>query len=176
MQIWLPDPNFALSMHVLDGPLLWRQRHDVIKLLETLTSTSATMTYRHHPLVDMWRGCEYTLAMYGMAACHEWRDRGNTDDMTTKFTDFMHDALVSGRLPLQGHNGVPWWLGQQGYHDSHKAALVTRDDRLYAPLWPSLNMRLWRGMPPVWMKYQEPLTRRPEHDKYLLTTEAIIAT
>jgi hypothetical protein len=175
MQIWLPEPNFAKSVHVLDTSLLWRQRHDVIKVIETLTGTSSTMTYRNHPLVSMWRGCEYTLAMYGMAACLEWRDRGNTDEMTKKFTEFMHDALVSGALPVEGHSGVPWWLGQQGYHDSHKAALVKRDSAYYGLLWPRVDMKLWRDMPVVWPEYRPPVPRGPENDKYLSITEAIIA-
>lgn len=175
LETFLPDPNFAISAHVLDNQTLWRQRSNAFKVLQTLTSTSTTMTYRHHPVMEMWRGAEYTLAMYGMAVCHEYRSRGHADDMTERFTAFLHDALLSGALPIQEHSGVPWWLGNAAFHDSEKAVLISQDRQHYGWLWPSLDMKFWRDAPRIWPAWKPPVRRGPEHDKYLSFTEQTIA-
>jgi mRNA-degrading endonuclease YafQ of YafQ-DinJ toxin-antitoxin module len=175
METWLPYPNFIQSAKSLDTMDLWRQRHDAMKVIETLTNTSLTMTYRNHPLVAMWRGAEYTLGAYGLIMCHEWQSRGHTDEMTDKFTAFLHDALRSGGLPIQGHNGIPWWLGLNDFHCSQQAALVQKDKEHYGKQWPALDP-LYFSMPRIWPAEKSTVPRGPHHYRFLYDIEKVIAT
>lgn len=90
MQTFVPLPDFADTMAVLDRRRLGKQRVETFQILATLLRIPTLDGkirdgWRHHPAVKMWRGHEVSLARYGLAACDAWSSRGHQDNMWPAF-------------------------------------------------------------------------------------------
>lgn len=73
----------------------------------------------------MWRGHEYSLAMYGIAMCDAWIERGYRDTCRAQFLELIsaHDLTMSPDLPT--------WMGDSRLHESHKSNLLRKDHAFY---------------------------------------------
>lgn len=119
----LPFPNFKKTAAALDDDTLSKQRCDILRLLHHLVGKDAYGTAPPPAsLCAMWRGNEYWLAMFGLACCSEWRQRGKADSILNVFRVFVSAAP---EVP------PPHWLGDKKLHDSHKSALIRRNNRYY---------------------------------------------
>lgn len=127
--------------------------------------------YQHHPVVTMWRGCEFTLSLYGLAMAQEWKARGESGDDARRILEFMEDALRVNKWSVAENLNVPWWLGDPTFHQSQQAHLIMRNPEHYGPLWPDVNVDLWRQLGEMWPEARPPIPRASEHDKWLLDTE-----
>lgn len=127
MQTFLPFQDFTASVGTLDDKRLGKQRVETFQILRAITD--ATYGWQHHPAVNMWRGHAEALALYGLAACLEWVQRGNRDNMLTRFFPY---AGVPGTF------GYPDWLGNDEFHRSHQSNLVRKDASHYAPQFPDV--------------------------------------
>lgn len=125
MQTFLPLPDFAASAAVLDRQRLGKQRVEVTQILGALRGRASGWV--NHPAVRMWHGHEVALARYGLAMIAEWTLRGYKDTCGPKI-----GALVDGIPDLK----LPWWLGDEAFHLSHRSNLIRKLPEHYAPLWP----------------------------------------
>jgi hypothetical protein len=135
VQTFLPLPDFAASASVLDRQRLGKQRVEVIQILGALRGRSPGWV--NHPAVRMWRERDVALAWYGLAMVAEWTSRGYNDTCGPKI-----EALVAGIPDL----GLPWWLGDEAFHLSHRSNLIRKLPEHYAPLWPGVS----DDLPYVW--------------------------
>lgn len=119
MQTFLPYPGFAESARVLDDIRLGKQRVEAFQIVRTLAGV--TKGWRHHPAVKMWRGHEDALVDYGLAMCVEWTNRGRADTVHGKLLEHRSD-----RDPVP-----PPWLGDPGFHASHRSNLLRKDPQWY---------------------------------------------
>lgn len=109
MQTFLPSKDFAESARTLDAKRLGNQRREAKTLLNG--------GWPNHPASKMWRGYERALALYGVAISKEWFLRGYDDNQRDWF-------LAKAReLP---DTGLPHWLGDDDFHDSHRSNLMRK--------------------------------------------------
>lgn len=123
MQTFLPSSDFDYTARVLDRQRLGKQRVETHQILSTLLGLSDG--WANHPAVRMWNGYETALLNYGLVICDEWISRGYTDNMKTKLRSLFLDNIREFGLEQ------PPWLGDQDFHNSHKAALLAKDPEHY---------------------------------------------
>ena len=116
MQTFLPFPSFRASARVLDRQRLGKQRVEAWQILQALRDPS--YGWQSHPAVNMWRGYDSALAVYGLAICDEWLDRGYKDTMRARFATY---------IPASGVTPLPPWLGSPAFHASHRSALLYKN-------------------------------------------------
>jgi len=126
LQTFLPYASFADSAKALDRQRLGKQRIEALQILRTLRGLS--FSWRNHPAVLMWRGCEGALAAYGLAVCEEWTRRGYKDRCAAQI------AALGKRLRI----AAPPWLGKERLHRSHQSNLVRKLPGHYRLLWPDI--------------------------------------
>jgi Pyrimidine dimer DNA glycosylase len=118
MQTFLPYPDFIKSAACLDRKRLGKQRVEVIQILAALNNPN--YGWQNHPAVKMWRGHSSALAIYGMAMCSEWTNRG--------YADTCYDRIRWYRRPKAQ---LPSWMGNEAFHASHRANLLRKDPLHY---------------------------------------------
>lgn len=125
MQTFVPFPDLAASVAVLDDRRLGKQRVEVFQVLRALTWPA--YAWKNHPAVRMWRGFVPGLVAYGVACCDEWTRRGYADAVRPQLL-----AWSAGAEPVDP-DLPPWW-GVEELHRSHRAALVRKDPDHYLPV------------------------------------------
>jgi hypothetical protein len=147
MQTFLPYPDFERSARVLDAKRLGKQRVEVLQVVRALTR--ASYGWANHPAVLMWKGFEEALGRYGLTCCEIWVEKGFGDTCATSITEDLRAAGVMSIRPegqLRKAGLLPWWLGDDDFHESHRSALIRKDPKRYGPLFPGT-----RGdLPYVW--------------------------
>lgn len=119
MQTFLPYERFATSARCLDRQRLGKQRGEVLQILSTLAYGNR---WGNHPAVLMWKGAERSLIYYGATICDEWINRGYKDTCREKIVAFLQ-VFPS----VERH----WWLGDNRFHASHRAALLAKNYQHY---------------------------------------------
>lgn len=150
LQTYLPVPDFEESAKLLSNRHLERQRRDVYTILEVLAGLRDN--WRNRPAVAMWRGSELVLFEYGIKMCREWQARGNRDEMEERILSFVQDSMVVGIWTPDNNQEMPWWLGNPGFHLSHKSNLIREEPEHYRRLWPDVSDNL----PLVWPDAKRP--------------------
>lgn len=145
LRTWLPDPSFQVSASLLHDAEVHRTRTDVIFILEVLAGRQKHM--RHSPPVTMWRGSELMLIAYGTAMCEEWKSRGQRDSLGDRIFAYATEAFETGALNPHDNGNKPWWLGNEGFHMSHKSGLIALRPEFYRPKWPTVGADLPMVMP-----------------------------
>ena len=114
MQTFLPLPSFEASARILDYRRLGKQRIEARQLLRAIHDEHNG--WHRHPAVRMWR--EYTAALteYGNVIIHEWCRRGYVNNL-----DFISNGPVI----------LPYWLGDERLHASHRSNLLRKDAEYY---------------------------------------------
>lgn len=127
MQTFLPYPSFMESARCLDYRRLGKQRVECKQILQALgvevggPLRDKPSSWRSHPATRMWEGHEYSLCVYAMEVCREWRRRGYKDTLLPQFQE------AAFRLLRYGNDGsVPPWLGCDEFHSSHRSNLLRK--------------------------------------------------
>jgi hypothetical protein len=133
MQTFLPYYSFIHSARALDRARLGKQRIEAFQILTILVNKrhKKNVAWSHHPAVLMWAGYEYSLALYGLYMCMEWRKRGYRDTMYECFEKLMKRIKVD--------EGMPPWLGREVFHRSHRSNLLRKMPGHYRKFWPKLR-------------------------------------
>lgn len=134
MQTFLPFPDFAKSASCLDMRRLGKQRVEAKQIYLALIDPS--YGWQNHPAVRMWRGHETALAVYGLAICWEWTNRGYKDTLT----DFFAPRCVLSEYK------VPNWVYNTALHLSHQSNLLRKDPVHYSKYFPNVPDNL----PYIW--------------------------
>ena len=129
MQTFLPYESFEETARVLDRQRLGKQRVEAYQILLTNLKVKAAepgskIAWSRHPAVVMWRGYEKTLCEYGIVICEEWIRRGYKDSLKERFVLF--------RDEFKDQEVIPFWLGDDRLHASHKSKLMQKNAALYS--------------------------------------------
>lgn len=102
-------------------------------------SKDIKFAWENHPAVLMWRGYEYSLALYGFIICDEWKRRGFIDNQQEFFQKILDESNIwvywSYNPPMIDINYFPNW-----YKDSlnlwklclsHQSNLLRKDWNYY---------------------------------------------
>lgn len=136
MQTFLPYKSFTESAACLDRQRLGKQRVETKQILSALLGI--TKGWRTHPCTIMWEGYEITLAAYGLAMCHEWRQRGYVDNCGV----FFLEHRGARKRPPRPH-----WLTDE-FCLRHRSNLIRKAPEFYGPLWPDVP----NNLPYLWGK------------------------
>ena len=132
MQTFLPYADFERSARVLDQRRLGKQRVEGLQVVRGLTREG--YGWRHHPAVKMWHGRLEALGRYTLTCCDEWVRRGFGDTVAGSVTAELAEAgvvVVRSQPELAADGALPWWLGEEDFHRSHRSALVRKDPDHY---------------------------------------------
>ncbi len=155
MQTFLPFPDFEQSARSLDQKRLGKQRVECIQVLRGLVVEG--YGWRHHPAVLMWKGFEEALGRYSFTCCAVWVESGFADTCAATIGSELRSigvTTVRTQDELAAAGALPPWLGDEGFHLSHRAALVRKDPEFYVPRFPDAT----DDLPYVWP------TREPSRD------------
>jgi len=133
----MPYPDFAESVRCLDDRRLNKQITEAIQILNAIHNPA--YGWQNHPAVNMWRGYERALVGYTIHACGEWWVRGFTSHVKSYLKVF---DMVGGVTDYD----MPWWMGWDSFHLSHKSNLIRKDPSYYGAHWPCVPDNL----PYVW--------------------------
>src|SRR2546421_5508759 len=118
MQTFLPYAFFPAVARTLDWRRLGKQRVEVLKIINIITTPDYTGAWMHHPAIKMWRGYEHALMLYVNYMIEEWKRRGYQN--TLPYYD-LQDIEIE----------FPWWLGDPRLHASHRSNLLRKDPTYY---------------------------------------------
>lgn len=116
MQTFLPYENFDRTAQILDKKRLGKQRVETLTILKTLYINGG---WKNHPAVKMWKGYEGALLLYQESICQEWIKRGYKDSCLEKSYEIFYNHFSNDY-------SMPWWLGDERLHNSHKSKLLSK--------------------------------------------------
>ena len=121
MQVFLPHPDFALSVQCLDPKRLGNQIYR-----ECLTLIRGG--WPNHPVARMWADYKPALATYALCGLAELSRRGRYYPHWAAFfegilTDWNPDPTVEPPMPM--------FVGDDRLHSSHRAALLYKNPEWY---------------------------------------------
>lgn len=119
MQTFLPFSDFKESIEVLDYRRLGKQRVETFQVLNILLGRTQSKGWVNHPVTRMWRGFEEALKIYQNFTINEWIKRGYKNNMSFEIVD--ESSLV-----------MPFWLGDERVHRSHRSNLLRKDYDYYS--------------------------------------------
>lgn len=113
MITFLPTPDFAESVSMLDSKRLGNQRVEARMILRWLRNPSDYPRHQNAGYTIMWKGYEEALCLYYNACCEEWARRGGQN-------------IVCQPEPVASRSSVklPPWLGDEKLHETHRSALL----------------------------------------------------
>lgn len=105
---FLPYADFRRSVATLDDARCGKQRVEAYQLIKALEEGTR---WQKHPACIMWRGYENALKSYYNICIDEWVSRGKNNTMKK----IKHGEVV-----------MPWWMGWEHFHYSHRASLLRK--------------------------------------------------
>jgi hypothetical protein len=122
MQTFLPYKDFRKSLESLDDKRLGKQRVETSQILNVILGRpkkdgTPYKGWLNHPCSVMWRGYENALKEYLNVSIDVWKARGKNNTMQKE--------AIEGKLEM------PWWLGKEELHSSHRANLLRKDPEYY---------------------------------------------
>ncbi len=135
MMIWLPYPDFTKSVSCLNTQHLNRQRANCQVLSKSFISPNR---WNHVPTFKAWKNYYEVFQYYHDVCVKEWVKRG------------FRTIAVLYEAPKPDKRDLPWFIGEEQYHASHRSNLL-RLDPTYAGiegwrepsnlpyLWPNMN-------------------------------------
>jgi hypothetical protein len=118
MQTFLPYADFQKTAESLDYKRLGKQRVEAYQILNVLEGKTHGKGWHNHPAVKMWRGYEDALRQYMRVIILEWIKQGYKNNMT--IPDEPKSCLM------------PFWLGDNNFHTSHRSNLKRKNPVHYA--------------------------------------------
>lgn len=128
MNTFLPHKSFSKSARALDNRRLCKQITECEQILKALRDPD--YGWQHHPAVQMWRGYEKALIVYGLYCYSEWKHRYVVGKRGGKLSHKSGQRLISTAL-YAGAYKRPSWLGDERLHTSHRACLLAKDPDWY---------------------------------------------
>jgi len=160
MQTFITKLNYRDIAKELDNKRLNKQALEGWQILMNLLAVDPDGNHRepkgwsNHPAVKMWRGYEMQLAIYVIAMCDEWIERGYNTVVRQRVEDTMrHAALLNRSI---GVDLPPWYVNINTLADvasSHRKALLNKNYNWYHQFgWPEDD-----GYPPQTYEYVWPV-------------------
>lgn len=129
MQVFLPLPNYRVSLKLLDRQRLGKQRVECLQLIQG--------SWPNHPASKMFRNNHNSLCEYGIECCLLWRARGYDDTCLEQIISLIKPNLTWDK---------PVWFGDPSFHASHRSNLM----RKYYGYYGNLGWKEPTDLPYIW--------------------------
>lgn len=123
---FLPFPDIEKSLRTLDKRRLGKQRVEAKQILQALDKE--TKGWVNHPATRMWEGYKFLLKHYYNETLRIWAEVGGVNKLLEPI------SLTEDEQLLLDKGLKPYWWGWEPFHESHKAALVRKDNQYYSHL------------------------------------------
>lgn len=123
MQTFLPYSEFSKTADSLDYRRLGKQRVEAFQIINVLTNVQKTAGWRNHPAVKMWENNIDALKLYHNEIIKGWLRRGYRNNMN------LYEVVENPEMP--------WWMGNEDMHRSHRARLIVKLPDYYEKQWPA---------------------------------------
>jgi hypothetical protein len=120
---FLPYPDIEKSLKTLDKRRLGKQRVEASQIIKALKKE--TKGWVNHPATRMWEGCEFFLKHYYNESLRVWEEAGGKNKLLSPLT------LTEEETQRLERGDKPLWWGWEPLHESHKAALLRKDEEFY---------------------------------------------
>jgi hypothetical protein len=124
MQTFLPHRDFTKTASRLDRKRLIKQSVENLQVLKSLAGLYQS-AWKNHPAVRMWDQHEDWLFVYNEAIIKEILLRGYKNSTREKFDQVYQDHFWGVE------SDMPWWLGDDRVHYSHRGRLYEKDSEKY---------------------------------------------
>lgn len=111
MQVFLPFPDVAKSLQVLDKVRLWKQVLEAKQLLDCIDGRKDG--WKNHPCAKMYKRYPKFLIFYFNEGLRQWKGVGKTS-----YTYLSSDLLEQ--------TDIPSWFGVNEFHLSHRSNLLRK--------------------------------------------------
>jgi hypothetical protein len=142
LQTFLPFSDFGQIARCLDRRRLSNQRLEAFMIFEIIKGLRSSCNYSVHPCTLMWKDYPDALSVYIKAICDETARRsGGIESVLFKLA-----AIVGQQIYLLDFGKdikMPWWLGNEKLHYSHRSRLKQKDPIYYASLDGDLETDYW---------------------------------
>mgnify|MGYP003653028102 CR=1 FL=1 len=118
MQTFLPYADFELSAKSLDRQRLGKQRVEGMQIINAIENP-IKQGWQNHPCVTMWRPYPTALKQYTNIMMAEWIKQG------------YRNTMMFYAEPFQEDFELPFWLGDDRIHSSHRSNLLRKDYDYY---------------------------------------------
>lgn len=124
---FLPYADIDKSLRTLDKRRLAKQRVEAKQILDIVCGLSEKQGWKNHPATKMWVGHGALLKHYYNRSLAIWSEVGGVNDKLkpVELNDAEKQEIESNK---------PWWWSWEPLHESHKAALVRKDELHYKEL------------------------------------------
>lgn len=154
---WSYEDTFKL----LDRQRLGKQRVEALQIYQSLTGSGTV--WANHPISKMWKDNKIGLLKYGLECCLEWKGRGYTDNIAHRFIKYIdHEVHLAFHFGINDRRGklvvdkkfgslltgdvvhdlevigvydLPWWMGDEEFHQSHRSNLLRKMPEHYRQYW-----------------------------------------
>lgn len=144
MQTFLPVDNFEQSARYLDKRRRGKQRVEGLQIINSLRSGPGAAWY-NHPATRMWKGYEDCLFKYVGTIIKIWKLNGCKDTIWGKLDSMWSGPLTFPQLvdypqdELSKIISVPFWLGDEEFHRSHRSNLLRKNKEHYSQYFNEVN-------------------------------------
>lgn len=126
MQTFLPYADFKTSAESLDYRRLGKQRVEAMQILKAILGIPRKdgkpyKGWLNHPCSVMWKAYPEALKHYSNIMIEEWKHRGYNNNMDLYEVDVNNIEM-------------PWWIGEDKIHKSHRSNLLRKDFEYYSAL------------------------------------------
>lgn len=150
MQTFMPYPDFSRTAKVLDMKRLGKQRVEAKQILLALEGEKKNSRFINHPAVQMWKGYNLALCVYGYNICWEWRVNRGYEDSVSKFFELRLSSVTSDDCFIDDSNILfPSWIGDKKFHHSHKCKLLQKNFEHYSKYFKIKN---YKDVEYIWNK------------------------
>lgn len=117
MQTFLPYSDFKKCAESLDRKRLNKQITEAEQIYNCIMNDTG---WKNHPIVKMWHGYENALLCYRNEMLKKWYSIGG--------------KYKKGYIYPRGNIKMPWWIGIEEIHRSHRSMLIQKMPEWYCSL------------------------------------------
>ena len=136
MQTFTTYSDLRESARCLDSKRLNKQLVETKQIYDTIVNNKKA--WSNHPVVNLWRGCEAGLLLYGKIHYEEWKERYVLGLRGGKLTHKSGEEMVS-----EYYNRVteiikfPSCIYDDNFLISHRSNLIRKNPEYYSKFWPN---------------------------------------
>lgn len=138
-----------MCAQVMSEERLRRQSKAALEILNAILGKN--VFWREEPVVGMWYGYEWSLMKLGIALCNRIYHTTKDEEILDERQDFISAIRFARRThKFQIHTDrEPGWLGNDDFHDSHKATLLRLSKKSWmsggdSENWPLIKNLGWK--------------------------------
>src|SRR5574343_495506 len=137
MQTFLVYSDLRESARCIDNKRLGKQLIETKQIYDTIVNNKKS--WSNHPAVNMWRGFELGLLLYGKIHYAEWQERYVLGLRGGKLIHKSGEEILNEYYNRSLNTiKLPSWIYDDEFLISHRSNLIRKNPEYYSKFWPSV--------------------------------------